>query len=456
MEDNINNENSNEGVGDQELGDTQSTSGDTTASSGFYETSSASMFGPDEQVKSKQNQYNIPENQRHGITNPRSRKQRSYDLAFIVTVGGLVGGLVGGVVGWVVSNNVQNNMTPVLAPVASTQPPASKTFNTTGQPDIQQILTKVDPAVVDINTTGYTQSDGFFGGNSAFSGAGTGMVISSNGDILTNAHVVANATSIKVSFYGNNKSYTATLLGVDVSHDIAVLHVDGVKNLPTVTFGNSDTVQVGDPVVAVGNALALQGLPTVTQGIVSALDRQITTQNATLKNMIQTDAPINPGNSGGPLLNASGDVIGMNTAISTGTAQVAAQNIGFAETINSVLPIAKGFIAHPQTQSTPNPGSYLGVSVSTLTPSMDQQLGYPTSIAGVLVDNVTPGSPAFMLGIAPGDVIQSVNGTKVTSATSLVSLVKSFPAGATVSLVWVNSTGATINGSVQLASPPSA
>ena len=273
-----------------------------------------------------------------------------------------------------------------------------------GTANIQSILAKVEPAIVDISTSGVT-SNGFFGGTSSFTAAGTGMIMTSDGKVLTNAHVVANASQIHVTLLNQNKSYTATVIGSDTAHDVAVLQIQGASNLPTVTFGKSSSVQVGDSVVAIGNALALQGMPTVTSGIVSGLNRNLSTSTANLSNLIQTDAPINPGNSGGPLLNSSGQVIGMNTAIYSGTGSEPAQNIGFAEAIDSVLPIVSQLEAHPNSSSTANATAgygYLGVGVQAMSPALASQIGVPATTTGALVDQVTPGSPAADAGVNAG------------------------------------------------------
>ena len=312
-----------------------------------------------------------------------------------------------------------------------------------GTANIQSILAKVEPAIVDISTSGVT-SNGFFGGTSAFTAAGTGMIMTSDGKVLTNAHVVANATQIHVTLLNQNKSYTATVIGSDPAHDVAVLQIQGASNLPTVTFGKSSAVQVGDSVVAIGNALALQGMPTVTSGIVSGLHRSLSTSTANLTDMIQTDAPINPGNSGGPLLNASGQVIGMNTAIYSGTGTEPAQNIGFAEAIDSVLPVAQQIEAHPNTSSTTNATAgygYLGVGIQSMSSTLASQVGVPASTTGALVDQVVPGSPAANAGISAGAVITGVNAMTINNAGELVKVIHAFKAGTTVTLRWVDSQG---------------
>ena len=323
----------------------------------------------------------------------------------------------------------------------------------TGSTNIQAILAKVEPAVVDISTTSY-QSNGFFG-TSESSGAGTGMIISSNGEVLTNAHVVSGATSIKVTLFNSTKSYTATLIGANTAKDVALIQIQGVSGLPVVTFGDSAKLQVGDTVVAVGNALALQGMPTVTEGIVSGLNRNLSTSTSNLTNMIQTDAPINPGNSGGPLVNTAGDVIGMNTAILTGSTSQPAQNIGFAESIDSVLATVHSIKSGSGGSATTQGQAYLGAEVQDLNASIDSQLGLPSSTTGALVDQVVPGAPASSAGISAGSVITEVGKTPITSATSLVTAIHSYKPGDKVIVHWIYQ-GTTGSAIVTLGSTPNA
>ncbi|MBA3654129.1 MAG: trypsin-like peptidase domain-containing protein [Actinobacteria bacterium] len=198
--------------------------------------------------------------------------------------------------------------------------------------DVRAVLRRVEPAVVSISSS----IAGRFGRGTA---AGTGMIISPGGHVLTNAHVVADAQRIEVDI-PNQGTHTAQVVGVDANQDVAVIKIDDVSGLPTVTLGDLGALQVGDPVVAVGNALALTGSPTVTTGIVSALDRTITSGRTSMAHLIQTDAAINPGNSGGPLLDSGGRVVGMNTA-----AAGDAQNIGFAISINEIKPRLTSIIA---------------------------------------------------------------------------------------------------------------
>ncbi len=273
--------------------------------------------------------------------------------------------------------------------------------------DIKGIVAKVEPAVVKIEVT-----------TSFGAGAGSGFIISEEGDIVTNAHVVNGATSIRVVL-DDGSQHDARLLGADPTRDLAVLNIDGT-GYPTVELGDSDLLQVGDPVVAIGNALALRGGPTVTVGIVSALNREVPTDTSRLTNVIQTDAAINPGNSGGPLLNSAGEVIGINTAIAGN-----AEGIGFAIEINHARPVIESLV-EGVVPSRP----LLGVSVvdaATLTPEQRTQLGVDAT-EGAVVVAVAPGEAAEQAGLEPGDVIVEFNGVPVGSADDLVAAVR----GATI------------------------
>lgn len=216
---------------------------------------------------------------------------------------------------------------------AALQPVSTTGSETTHR--MEALLDAVQPGVVSISTT-TRQNLGPWGIQSQ-SGAGTGIIVDSDGTIITNAHVVESAASVLVTVSGDTKEYEAKVVSADTASDIAVLQVQDAEGLTPVELGDSDSVQVGDEVVAIGNALSLPGGPTVTSGIVSALDRSISDGNVSLSDVIQTDAAINPGNSGGPLINSEGQVIGINTAVSS-----EAQNIGFAISVNEVRRVAGG------------------------------------------------------------------------------------------------------------------
>jgi S1-C subfamily serine protease len=206
--------------------------------------------------------------------------------------------------------------------------------------DVQGVIAQAEPAVVSIDTIGYPA-----GGEAGevLVGAGTGMILTSSGMVLTNNHVIAGASTITVTLFGQTKRLGAHVIGADPATDVALVQIDGGHDLPTVTLGNSDDVEVGDNVVAIGNALGLPGGPTVTEGIVSGLNRTLSAESdftkatENLHGLIETDAPINSGNSGGPLLNSQAQVIGMNTAVAESTTGNApAQNIGFAIAVNTI------------------------------------------------------------------------------------------------------------------------
>ena len=199
--------------------------------------------------------------------------------------------------------------------------------------NVAGVLARVEPSVVSIETQ-ITEQRGPF--TQQGSGAGSGLVVDNRGTILTNAHVIEGATSITVTVAGESKARTAKVIASDTNRDLALLRVDNATGLVAAPLGTSADVAVGDQVVAIGNALALEGGPTVTQGIVSALNRSIDTENGTLQGLIQTDAAISSGNSGGPLVNARGQVIGMNTAVAASSGTVNASNIGFAISIDAI------------------------------------------------------------------------------------------------------------------------
>lgn len=205
---------------------------------------------------------------------------------------------------------------------------------------VAQIVDGLADSVVSIETTVSFRRGPFEG---EASGAGTGVVLD-DGYIVTNAHVVDGASEVEVTVPGTGATIAATIVGTDPANDIAVLHVDDTSGLVPASLGSSDRAAVGDSVVAIGNALALEGGLTVTQGIVSALHRSVETEEGTLDSLIQTDAAISSGNSGGPLVNDHGEVIGINSAVATSGGGVSASNIGFAISIDTALEVAADLI----------------------------------------------------------------------------------------------------------------
>ena len=229
--------------------------------------------------------------------------------------------------GWVVGDD---------SPSASTSPVTAQAASVALEGDamdVAGVLARVEPSVVSIETKISEQRGPF---TQQGTGAGSGLVIDTKGTILTNAHVIEGATDITVTVAGESEARTAEVIASDTSRDLALLHVDDTAGLVAAPLGTSSELSVGDEVVAIGNALALEGGPTVTQGIVSALGRSIETENGTLQGLIQTDAAISSGNSGGPLVNSRGEVIGMNTAVAASSGTVNASNIGFAISIDAI------------------------------------------------------------------------------------------------------------------------
>jgi len=299
---------------------------------------------------------------------------------------------------------------------------------------IREVAQQVRPAIVQI--TNLQQQPGALigGGASVPSGVGSGVIYDNQGHILTNNHVVAGATKLQVSLT-DRRSFSATLVGADPQTDLAVVQIQG-DNLPMAQLGDSTQLQVGDWVVAIGNALALPGGPTVTQGVVSALGRTVqepgdqpNTAGPFLFNAVQTDAPINPGNSGGALVNLDGQVIGINTLVA-GQAEpgVQAQGIGFAIAISTAKPIADELVS---TGRATHP--FVGIQYGLLTPSLAAQLGISAQ-GGIVIGAVQPGSPAATAGLQPGDVITAIDGQQIADESTLAQVLSTHKPGDTVSL----------------------
>lgn len=321
-------------------------------------------------------------------------------------------------------------MTPASPVVQPTTSSSGQLLATAGNPNfIENIVNQVGPAVVRIDSTRTVQTQlpgafndpffrQFFGNQmpdmpsqQIERGVGSGFLISSNGRIITNAHVVDGADTVSVTLK-DGRTFQGKVLGEDTVTDVAVVQVDAT-GLPTVSLGDSSQLRPGEWAIAIGNPLGLDN--TVTAGIISATGRSSGEVGVPDKRVdfIQTDAAINPGNSGGPLLNDQGQVIGMNTAIIQG-----AQSIGFAIPINRVRQIAdqlatKGKVDH----------AYLGIQMVTLTPEIKQQLNSnPNSSLsvdqdqGILIAKVMPDSPAAKAGLRAGDVIHQIDGKAVTKA----------------------------------------
>ena len=332
--------------------------------------------------------------------------------------------------------------------------------------DVPAITAKVEPAIVDITA----QLSPYLGSGRD---AGTGMIISSTGEVLTNNHVVYDATSITAQIDGKGRIYQARVLGVDKTQDVALIQLENASGLPTVNFGDSSSVKIGDEVVAIGNALALTGPPTVTEGIVSALDRSITAGDASsnltenLHGLIQTDAPINPGNSGGPLVNTAGQVIGMTTANASGSPSQSATNIGFAIPIDTARLIAAEIRAgKPVAGVEIGEQGFIGVEVNTVgqaesdpsrtfVPQGSFFGGYTAPVrSGAVVAQVLAGTPAATNGIGLGDVITRFAGRPIGSPVDLHNAVAHLEPGSSASITWVDLNGQRHISTITLATRP--
>jgi len=282
--------------------------------------------------------------------------------------------------------------------------------------DVQEVLAKVEPATVAVSVDG---------GINAGGSAGTGFVISSDGVAITNNHVIADVKERIEVTLNDGRTLRATLLGRDPLEDIAVLKVDAT-GLPTVKLGDSSKVKVGDDVIAIGNALALEGGLSVTRGIVSGLDRTIDTElNFQLQGIIQTDAAINRGNSGGPLVNSLGEVVGINTAIANPSF---AQNVGFAISIDRAKPIIEDL-----RQGKDRKIAFLGVAAQDVNDRLVKELDLKVA-RGALVVEIQADSPASRSSLALGDVIVEIDGEEINGANDMVSAIRSKKPGERVAI----------------------
>ena len=320
--------------------------------------------------------------------------------------------------------------------------------------DISGIAAGVNPGLVDLNVTIAYQNG---------QASATGIVLTSSGEVLTNNHVVEGASSISATDVGNGRTYKATVVGYDRSHDIAVLQLSGASGLQTVPMGESSTVSVGDAVVAIGNAGGTGGTPSAAGGSVIALDRNIVADGASgsepLSGLIEVNAAVQPGDSGGPLVDSAGKAIGINTAASARFAFRCAGGRGYAVPIDQALAIAK------QTKSGTSsatvhvgPTAFLGVALATSQAQGINGLGGQngSGTSGATVAGALPGAPAAKAGLTAGDVIISLDGQSVDSASTLTSLVGRHRPGDRVQVVWTDQSGKTHSATVTLATGPAA
>lgn len=304
---------------------------------------------------------------------------------------------------------------------------------------IANIVSKVTPAVVSIVSETYSTSRYYDNSTQA---AGTGMIVTSDGYIITNKHVIEGADKVSIVMDNGDSYENVRIVGKDPLNDVAYLKIEDASDLPTVKLGDSKTIAVGQPVLAIGNALgAYQN--TVTEGIVSGLGRSITaydsdgTNGEDLSDLIQTDAAINPGNSGGPLVNAAGEVIGINTATSTEY-----NGLGFTIPISATKGMLNGIIENGRAER-----AYIGVAYTAVTPEIAKAFDLPVKYGAYLKVSensrssaIVTGGPAYKAGLKDGDIITKIGGVQIGQAGSLSSLVSEYKVGDTIEIEYIRGT----------------
>ena len=378
-------------------------------------------------------------------TQTRRGPRRLAIVATAVAFIGMVGVLLLG------SNSASAGNTTVLSATAPiTAVPQSASALSGGSISASAVAARVDPSVVDINTV-------FQSASGSGTAAGTGIILTSTGEVLTNNHVVSGATSITVQIAGRAGSYTATVLGVDPTADVALIQIDGVSGLPAATLADSSTLQAGESVVAVGNAGGVGGAPSVSQGTVVALGQSITASDGAtseqLTDMIQSNASIAPGDSGGALVNSAGQVVGMITA-GQSTSRNGATQIGFAIPTNDALAVVNQIRAgQAGSQVILGQVGYLGITVTDLTPAIAARLGLSMT-SGALVVGVSTGSPADQAGMGQYAVITDVAGTAIASSADLGNVLHSYKPGAQVEVTWTDQASTSHTATITLTTGP--
>jgi S1-C subfamily serine protease len=320
-----------------------------------------------------------------------------------------------------------------------------------GPAHVSAIAAKVDPGLVDVNSTFGYQSVG---------GAGTGIVLTSNGEVLTNNHVIDGATKISVTDLGNGRTYAARVVGYDPVHDMAVLQLSGASGLKTATIGHSAQATVGEPVVAIGNAGGVGGTPSAAGGKITGLNQSLIAADDLdgtsehLQGMLEVNSDVQEGDSGGSLVDAAGQVLGMDTANAEEYSGQTQEIRGYAIPINRVLATASAIEAgHGSADVHVGATAFLGVLDLTQSSSVGSGR---SSVRGAVLARVVSGGPAAKAGLTGGDVITSFNGQAVTSSVTLSRLMITEHPGDTVRLGWTSGSGQTHVASVTLASGPPA
>ncbi|MFN8020244.1 MAG: trypsin-like peptidase domain-containing protein [Acidimicrobiales bacterium] len=313
----------------------------------------------------------------------------------------LVAGTAGGVIGASIDGDDPIGPSSKAPTVATNDPAVSEAVATLAELDVASVAERMSRSVVTVNSLS----------NGEVFGTGTGVIITDDGEIVTNAHVVADAETVRVRLAGETEPRDAEVIAVDEPNDLALVRIDATGLTPA-TIAAPDDVTVGEPVVAIGFALALDGGASVTTGVVSALDRTLVTEQGALGGLIQTDAAISSGNSGGPLVNADGEVIGINTAVATGSATTSASNVGFAISARTLL--AEIETLRGSAGGDLGPEGFLGVSIEDRTDGG----------AGALLTEITADSPAEAAGLEVGDVVIGANDAPVSGQGGLIAAIR--------------------------------
>ena len=348
-------------------------------------------------------QFNGRQQSSQGSSSGPRRGRAIFGLAVFASLFGLIGGIVGAFVERETSLRDANSAATVTQ-VTSAPVVVASGSNNMADSLILSVATRLANSVVTVlSTLGETDVAG--------RSVGTGVVLTSNGEILTNAHVVEGATSVVVRFAGETEPRVAKIMATDIGNDLALIKVEAT-GLVAATFAKPGSVKIGDAVIAIGYALALDGGPTVTSGIVSAMKRTIETESGALNSLIQTDAAISSGNSGGPLVNLNGEVVGINTAVARGDSESAATNIGFSISVDEVLIVIEQLRA--QANGVERREGFLGVGLT----------GREDGGQGAIITDVRAGSPADGAGIVVNDIVLSVDGEPIDGQAGLVAAIR--------------------------------
>ncbi len=342
---------------------------------------------------------------------PRSNARRNWAVVAAVGVVAWTAALAGALVGNQLSDWIDSPPKSASDEPINVSDPSGPIE---GRLDVAKVIDHMAASVVTISA----DVDSQFGQGQS---TGTGVIISSDGEILTNAHVVEGATEIRVRLAGETEPREARLLASDPGNDLALLRMSG-DDFDAAVFADPGSVRIGDEVVAIGFALGLDGDPSVTLGIVSALERTIGTEGAFLDGLIQTDAAISSGNSGGPLVNARGEVVGINTAVARDTATSAATNVGFAISAGEALPVIEALRA--QAGGTPRTEGYLGVELG------ERRDGGQ----GAVITAVQDDTPAADAGIEADDLVVAADGAAIDGATGLIAAIRDLGPGDSTTL----------------------